>query len=233
MTPRPPKLVEVADAGVAWPADRQASPGRSARGVLASAPARGVARGEAMVLAAAPELVPAESSSPDRAVARRTGGARRRGSRRRFGTEGLAQDLRHAVRSLRATPTFTIVALVVLTLGIGATTRSSPWWTEWRCAATVSTRPTARPRDRAAAERPGSDDRRATGFREWRREQTTFEDLAASQGSRDFVCATTARTRRFALARHGEPVSVLRTSPAIGRIFRPRMKSPATSVWSS
>src|SRR5262245_24686571 len=32
------------------------------------------------------------------------------------------RDFRHAVRSLRATPAFTVVALLVLTLSIGATT---------------------------------------------------------------------------------------------------------------
>src|SRR5262245_41135162 len=41
---------------------------------------------------------------------------------RAFSLEGLGADLRHAVRGLRASPSFAIGALLVLTLGIGATT---------------------------------------------------------------------------------------------------------------
>ena len=41
---------------------------------------------------------------------------------RPFSLEGLMVDLRTAVRALRAAPGFTVIALIVLTLGIGATT---------------------------------------------------------------------------------------------------------------
>ncbi len=40
----------------------------------------------------------------------------------RFSWDGLMADLRTAVRALRAAPGFTVIALIVLTLGIGATT---------------------------------------------------------------------------------------------------------------
>jgi putative ABC transport system permease protein len=41
---------------------------------------------------------------------------------RPFSWDGLMSDLRTAVRALRAAPGFTVIALIVLTLGIGATT---------------------------------------------------------------------------------------------------------------
>src|SRR5262245_32122789 len=44
------------------------------------------------------------------------------GSSRAFSLDSLLIDLRHAIRSLKATPSFTIGALLVLALGTGATT---------------------------------------------------------------------------------------------------------------
>jgi len=41
---------------------------------------------------------------------------------RTLGLDRLSRDVRHAVRSLRSSPAFTAVALLVLTLSIGATT---------------------------------------------------------------------------------------------------------------
>src|SRR5262245_53617159 len=44
------------------------------------------------------------------------------GPSRAFSFDSVVIDLRHAIRSLRATPSFTIGALIVLALGTGATT---------------------------------------------------------------------------------------------------------------
>ena len=129
------------------------------------------------------------------------------------------QDLRHAVRSLRATPTFTIVALVVLTLGIGATTAI------FSVVDGVALRGVPFPRGNrlVIVTEPRLSGRGATtvappDFEEWRREQTTFEGLAASQGSRDFVWRDHGanETLRASLVT-ASLFRVLRASPAIGR----------------
>jgi len=149
-------------------------------------------------------------------------------TRGRFAMEGLAQDLRHAVRSLRATPTFTIVALVVLTLGIGATTaifsvvdavalRGVPFPRGHRLVLVTEPRMSGR----------GGTTVSPPDFEDWRREQTTFEDLAASQGSRDFVWRDNGanETLRASLVT-ASLFRVLRASPAIGRTFTAQDEVP-------
>ena len=142
--------------------------------------------------------------------------------------EGLVQDLRHAVRLLRATPTFTIVALVVLTLGIGATTAI------FSVVDGVALRGVPFPRGNrlVIVTEPRLSGRGATtvappDFEEWRREQTTFEGLAASQGSRDFVWRDHGanETVRASLVT-ASLFRVLRASPAIGRIFTAQDEVP-------
>ncbi|HKW03536.1 MAG TPA: ADOP family duplicated permease [Vicinamibacterales bacterium] len=148
--------------------------------------------------------------------------------RRRFGTDGLGQDLRHAVRSLRATPTFTLVALVVLTLGVGATTaifsvvdgvalRGVPFPRGNRVVLVTEPRQSGR----------GATTVSAQDFEEWRREQTAFEDLGASQGSRDFVIRdnNASETLRTTLV-SANLFRVLRASPSIGRTFTAQDEIP-------
>ena len=53
------------------------------------------------------------------------------GPSRAFSLDSLLIDLRHTLRALRATPSFTLGALLVLALGTGATTASSPSSTRW------------------------------------------------------------------------------------------------------
>ena len=148
--------------------------------------------------------------------------------RRRFGTDGMVQDLRHAVRSLRATPTFTLVALVVLTLGIGATTaifsvvdavalRGVPFPGGHRLVLVTEPRMSGR----------GGTTVSPPDFEDWRREQATFEDLAASQGSRDFVWRDNGGNEMLrASLVTASLFRVLRASPAIGRTFTAQDEVP-------
>ena len=103
---------------------------------------------------------------------------------RRHRSEVVMQDIRLAVRSLLATPTFTIVALVVLALGIGATTaifsvvdavvlKGVPFPRGDRLVAVSE--PALRNGGRNANVAPAD-------YVDFRARQSTFEDLAAVRG---------------------------------------------------
>ena len=143
----------------------------------------------------------------------------------------LWRDARHAVRSLRATPAFTAVALVVLTLSIGATTaifsvvdavilRGLPFDESDRLVAVGELN---------IKEASSSSLNRAApqNFLDWRDRQDVFTGLAA------------AGYGEISLRREGDALpenlraqrvtadffSVLRTAPLLGRAFLHRRRS--------
>jgi putative ABC transport system permease protein len=145
---------------------------------------------------------------------------------RTMGFDRLWRDTRHAVRSLRATPAFTVVALAVLTLSIGATTaifsvvdgvvlRGLPFDESDRLVA-VGERNT---RNRATV---ALDRASAQSFLDWREQQDVFTALAAvssaeiTVGWDDGTLPENLRAQRVT----AEFSSVLRTAPLIGRTFR-------------
>ena len=98
----------------------------------------------------------------------------------------MLHDLKLALRSLRATPAFTAVALVVLTLGIGATTaiysvvdavalRGLPFPRADRLMIVDETNPTGKGLLGGYVAAPN--------FYDWRAQQKSFDDLAAFQGA--------------------------------------------------
>ena len=142
-------------------------------------------------------------------------------------------DLRDAIRALRATPGFTLVALIVLTLGIGATTaifsvvdavvlRALPFDEHDRLVAVGERRPPG-----PAGSAPGADPLAVTSiatpnYWDWVAEQRVFESMAG----------WTPFGGRFTLSEDGvEPqdvlgirvtasiFDVLRIRPALGRAF--------------
>jgi predicted permease len=135
--------------------------------------------------------------------------------------DGLSQDVKYAARSLAATPTFTIVALVVLTLGIGSTAaifsvvdgvalRGLPYSRGDRLVRLTEPSTTAK-------RGPGSV--AAADFEDWRAQQRTFEDLAVFQGtSQLFVIrdGDGAHELRAAMV-SASFFPLLRVQPSLGR----------------
>jgi putative ABC transport system permease protein len=140
---------------------------------------------------------------------------------------GTMQDFRHAVRSLRSTPTFTIVALVVLALGIGATTaifsvvdgvalRGLPYWRSDRLVALTEPRVPAANHGPASAAVPAAD------FEDWRTEQSTFEALAAVQSAGPGFITHDGDGAQVLRVMMVSPTlfPLLRAAPVLGRGFR-------------
>ena len=156
-------------------------------------------------------------------------------------------DLRDAVRALRATPGFTIVALLVLTLGIGATTaifsvvdavvlRGLPFDEHDRLVAVGERGAFGAGSGPAGA---GRRDRRSPGHRgvqpqnylDWMVQQQVFESMAAVADARHASAA-----RRGARELVGERVTasffdVLRIRPRSAAPSQPITKSTAAIGW--
>ena len=134
----------------------------------------------------------------------------------------MLQDLKFGIRSLRATPAFTAVALVILTLGIGATTaiysvvdavalRGLPFHRADLLMIVDETNPTGKGLTGGYVAAPN--------FFDWRAQQTSFEDLAAFQG----INLTTftdgePETLRVQMI-SSSLMPMLRVTPRIGQLF--------------
>ena len=134
----------------------------------------------------------------------------------------MLSDLKFALRSLRSTPTFTAVALTVLTLGIGATTaiysvvdavalRGLPFERADRLMIVDETNPTGKGLTGGYVAAPN--------FYDWRAQQSSFEDLAAFQGLSLTVFDHHEPERLPGMMVSASLMKLLRVSPRMGHMF--------------
>jgi putative ABC transport system permease protein len=142
----------------------------------------------------------------------------------------LWQDLRYAARILRLAPGFTVIALVVLAIGIGANC------TIFSLVDAALLRPLPFPRPQELVrlwEHPPGQDRNAVSplnFLDWSEQNHVFESMAAvSGGGRSFTTPTGAERIE------GQSVSLrffdlLGVKPIAGRTFTAEDAKPGTNV---
>jgi putative ABC transport system permease protein len=132
-------------------------------------------------------------------------------------------DLRNAIRALRAAPGFTTTALIVLALGIGASTaifsvvdvivlRGLPFDDANRIVSVSET-------NKARAGVPGGSSA-PQNFLEWRAQQDVFEAIGASFGAGGFTIRGDGAPEDLrALRTTANLFSILRVRPAIGQPY--------------
>lgn len=137
----------------------------------------------------------------------------------------MRSDLINALRALRAAPSFTAIALIVLTLGIGATTaifsvvdgvvlRNVPFEEPDRLVsvADIDTRPDGFVGGHTTA----------PDYMDWVAGQTMFDGLAAVTGGGGFVVRDGGHPENLPVSRTTANLfSVLRVSPQLGRLYTP------------
>src|SRR5438309_5778372 len=144
--------------------------------------------------------------------------------------EGLWQDLRYGVRTLRKNPAFTAIIILTLALGIGATTaifsvvhavllKALPYPQADRLVMVYEDVRLPNYQNNKNEPSPGN-------FSDWSRQNTVFASMAAY------------RNRSFNLTGEGEPAHVegelvtaeffttLQISPSLGRVFAPGEDRP-------
>ena len=136
----------------------------------------------------------------------------------------MLTDLRNALRALRAAPGFTIVALVVLALGTGATTaifsvvdavilRGLPFDEADRIVAVQEDNFKSPQNSRYSVTT-------AQNFSDWKAQQDVFEAIGASAGAGGFVLREGGEPKQLSTIRiTAGLLKVLRAGPGVGRAF--------------
>src|SRR2546423_5078787 len=138
----------------------------------------------------------------------------------------LLQDLRYAVRTLRRTPVFTLIAVLTLATAIGANT----------VIFSVLNGVVLRPLQYDASDRLfGIWERSERGeyrlgsyptFRDWRAQSSAFEALAYIRGSSSLMHANDGTRQVGTAFVSDEFFAVLKGPPLIGRLFSPEEQRP-------
>ena len=142
--------------------------------------------------------------------------------------DGLTQDLRYAVRSLRRAPTFAVVAVVVLALGIGATSaifslvhavllRPLPFPQPDRIVTAISTQSARGLRDGGVA---------YADYMDWRKETGIFQYAALWRGGSMDLTGGDMPERVRSVAVTGEYFAVLGVTPTAGQVFDTSAERP-------
>src|SRR5437868_5723078 len=141
----------------------------------------------------------------------------------------LAHDLRYGLRLLAKSPGFTAIALLTLTLGIGATAaifsvvnavllRPLPYREPERLVSVFEdASEVGFPRNTPA---PGN-------YTEWKKQRQTFEDVAAmTEGDYNLTGRQGEPEKLGGVAATQNLFSVLGTKPIVGRVFAPEEDRP-------
>jgi putative ABC transport system permease protein len=140
--------------------------------------------------------------------------------------ETLFQDLRYALRTLRRTPVFTLIAVLTLATAIGANT----------VIFSVLNGVVLRPLQYDASDRlfgiwersEGGDYRLGSypTFRDWHAQSNVFEALAYIRGSSSLISTNDGSSRVGTAFVSDEFFDVLKAPPLIGRVFSPEEQQP-------
>lgn len=137
----------------------------------------------------------------------------------------LLQDLRYAVRQFFKNPGFTVVAVLALALGIGATT------TIFSVVNTVLLRPLpfAQPETLATIWELRDNEQSVASypnFADWREQARSFEHIAAYTASSAVVTGGDEAEKIEGLVVSADLFPLLRVQPAVGRVFTSKDDQP-------
>ena len=136
--------------------------------------------------------------------------------------DGLLRDCRFAARTLRKTPMFTVVAVLALALGIGATTTML----------SVVRSVLVQPLSYADADRlvvilhDGRNPASPRNFRDWRAQTRSFSDMAAAEYWSPDLTSGDNPTQVPALRITSRMLPMLGVAPLLGRVFSAAEEEP-------